>query len=161
MIIRRELRSDDRAAIETMVRASGFFNDDEVAIALELVDDRLQLGERSHYRFLIAEDDGVAVGYAAWGPIPGTVASADLYWLAVHPRTQGRGVGRLLVEAAEAWIAEQGRTRVYIETSTRPQYLPTRGFYLRCGYQLAAELPDFYAPGDGKAIYLRVLGPTG
>ena len=161
MIVRRELRSDDRAAIETMVRASGFFNDDEVAIALELVDDRLQLGERSHYRFLVAEDGGVAVGYAAWGPIPGTVASADLYWIAVHPRAQGLGLGRALLEAAETWIAEQGRTRVYIETSTRPQYLPTRGFYLRCGYHLTAELPDFYAPGDGKAIYLRVLSPAG
>jgi ribosomal protein S18 acetylase RimI-like enzyme len=158
--VRRDLRHEDRAAIETMVRASGFFNDDEVAIALELVDDRLQLGERSHYRFLVAEDGGAALGYAAWGPIPGTVASADLYWIAVHPDAQGRGVGRLLLEAAEAWIAEQRRSRVYIETSTRAQYLPTRGFYLRCGYHLAAELPDFYAPGDGKAIYLRVLEPA-
>jgi ribosomal protein S18 acetylase RimI-like enzyme len=157
VIIRRELYREDRAAIETMVRASAFFNDDEVAIALELVDERLQLGERSHYRFLVAEDGGVAAGYAAWGPIPGTVASVDLYWIAVHPRVQGQGVGRALLEAAEAWIAEQGRSRVYIETSTRPQYVPTRGFYLRCGYHLAAELPDYYAPGDGKAIYLRVL----
>jgi ribosomal protein S18 acetylase RimI-like enzyme len=161
VIIRRELHGGDRAAIEAMVRASGFFTGDEVAIALELVDDRLQLGERSHYRFLIAEDGGVAIGYAAWGPIPGTVASADLYWIAVDPRTQGRGVGRALLDAAEAWIAEQGRTRVYIETSTREQYVPTRGFYLRCGYHLAAELPDFYAPGDGKAIYVRVLEPAG
>ena len=54
-------------------------------------------------------------------------------------------------------MAEQGRFRVYVETSTRPQYAPTRAFYLACGYQLAAELPDFYAPGDGKAIFLKLL----
>ena len=55
-------------------------------------------------------------------------------------------------------MAAAGRTRVYVETSTRPQYLPTRAFYLACGYELAAELVDFYAPGDGKAVFLKVLG---
>ena len=46
---------------------------------------------------------------------------------------------------------------MYLETSTRPQYVPTRAFYLRSGYEIAAELPEFYAPGDGKAIFLKVL----
>ena len=45
-----------------------------------------------------------------------------------------------------------------VETSSRDDYAPTRAFYLACGYQIVAELPDFYAPGDGKLIYLRVLG---
>jgi hypothetical protein len=56
-------------------------------------------------------------------------------------------------------IVREGRTRVYLETSTRAQYEPTRAFYLRCGYQIVAELPDFYAAGDGKAIFLKVLPP--
>jgi hypothetical protein len=46
---------------------------------------------------------------------------------------------------------------IVIETSTRPQYEPTRGFYLRCGYELAASIADFYAPGDGKAMYVKRL----
>jgi hypothetical protein len=54
-------------------------------------------------------------------------------------------------------MAAEGRTRVYVETSTRAQYVPTRSFYLACGYDLTAELTDFYAPGDGKAIFLKVL----
>jgi hypothetical protein len=48
---------------------------------------------------------------------------------------------------------------VYAETSSRPQYEPTRSFYRACGYRLEARLEDFYAPGDGKVIFLKVLGP--
>ena len=75
----------------------------------------------------------------------------------MHPERQGKGLGKALLDAAQTWIAREGRTRVYLETSTRPQYVPTRAFYLRCGYEIAADLPDFYAPGDGKAIFLKVL----
>jgi len=34
----RELRPGDRGAIEAMVRATGFFSEEEVVVALELVD---------------------------------------------------------------------------------------------------------------------------
>jgi D-alanine-D-alanine ligase len=155
--IRTDLRPEDRAPLEGLLRATGFFNAQELEVALELVDDRLEHAERSHYRFLVLEDETAVLGYACWGPIPGTLASADLYWIAVDPGRQGQGLGRSLLDAAETWIAREGRTRVYLETSTRPQYVPTRMFYLRCGYEIAAELPDFYAPGDGKAIFLKVL----
>jgi D-alanine--D-alanine ligase len=155
--VRRGLDPADRAPLEELLWATGFFNAEEVGIALELVDDRLSEGEASHYRFLVGEIEGQVAGYACWGPIPGTAASADLYWIVVHPGHQGQGAGAALLAAAEAWMAEAGRTRVYVETSTRAQYAPTRAFYLACGYGVAAELPDFYAPGDGKALFLKVL----
>ena len=46
---------------------------------------------------------------------------------------------------------------MYVETAGREQYRPTRAFYEACGYEIAARLDDFYAPGDAKVIYLRVL----
>jgi D-alanine-D-alanine ligase len=155
--IRRGLEAADRGPVEELIRATGFFNPEEIEVALELADDRLAQGEASHYRFLVGEVDGRVAGYACWGPIPGTRASADLYWIVVHPRAQGKGVGAALLTAAEEWMAAAGRTRVYVETSTRAQYDPTRRFYLACGYDLTAELADFYAPGDGKALFLKVL----
>lgn len=160
MRVRRTVRAGDRAKIKALLVATGFFNDEEVEVALELVDARLEEGEGGHYRFLIAEDGGRVLGYACWGPILGTKASVDLYWIAVDPGVQGRGVGRELMGAAESWVAAEGRSRVYVETSTRAQYAPTRAFYLRCGYDLASELEDFYAPGDGKAIFVKVLTPA-
>jgi ribosomal protein S18 acetylase RimI-like enzyme len=132
---------------------------------MELVDDRLREGTASHYRFLVGEVAGAAgtaadiAGYACWGPIAGTAAAADLYWIVVDPRFQGRHVGAALLTAAEERMAGEGRTRIYVETSTRAQYEPTRRFYAARGYHLAAELADFYAPGDGKALFLKVLPP--
>jgi GNAT superfamily N-acetyltransferase len=155
--IRRGLEPADRAPVEELIRATSFFNPEEIEVAMELVDDRLAQGEASHYCFLVGEVDGDVGGYACWGPIPGSQKSADLYWIVVHPRFQGRGVGAALLRAAEDWMSAAGRPRVYVETSTRPQYLPTRAFYAACGYHLASELPDFYAQGDGKATFLKVL----
>ena len=69
----------------------------------------------------------------------------------------GRGIGRALVKETERLIRAAGGTRVYIETSYRPQYAATRAFYERCGYHLASVVEDFYAPGDAKATYCKVL----
>jgi ribosomal protein S18 acetylase RimI-like enzyme len=158
LTLRRSLEPADREPLEALIRATGFFNPEEIDVALELVDDRLANGESSHYRFLVGELDNRVAGYVCWGPIPGTIASADLYWIVVHPDFQGQGAGAALLRAAEEWMAAAGRTRVYVETSTRPQYLPTRAFYAACGYEIVSELVDFYAPGDGKATFLKVLG---
>jgi len=159
LTVRREFRASDREAVRALLDSTGFFNPEELQVAMELVDDRLAHGEASHYRFLVAELDGAVVGYACWGPILGTAESADLYWIAVDQSTQGRGVGRALLDEAERWIAAEGRTRVYLETAGRAQYQPTRAFYLACGYRIVASLEHFYAPGDAKVVFLRVLEP--
>ena len=159
--VRRHLAAADREPVAHLLAATGFFNHEEVETALELVDDRLTNGEGSHYRFLVAEVNDSVAGYACWGPIPGTTASVDLYWIAVDPAAQGCGVGRALLAESEVWIAEAGRSRVYVETSSRPQYHSTRAFYLACDYTIIAEMEDFYAPGDGKLVYLKVLDDGG
>ena len=75
----------------------------------------------------------------------------------VHPAALGRGIGRGLMEATEAAVAGVGGTAVYAETSSREQYAPTRAFYRATGYTLAADFPDFYAPGDGKVVFVKRL----
>ena len=160
MHVNREIDARDRGGVEALLAATGFFNDEELAVAMELVDARLDEGPESHYRFLVAKEGVETIGYACWGVILGTAAAVDLYWIAVHPRWQGKGVGKALLHAAEAWIAETGRSRVYVETSGRPQYEPTRAFYLANDYAVAAVIEDFYAPGDGKFLFVKVLLPT-
>ncbi len=157
-VLRHSVTSTDRDAVRRIVTATGFFRPDEVDIAVELVDERLSKGERSGYEFVFAEvDDGVA-GYACYGPIGCTIGSFDLYWIAVDPAQQGRGLGRLLIAEVERRIAAAGGRTVYAETSGRRDYEPTRTFYQRCGYHVASVLPDFYDIGDDKVTFSKPCG---
>ena len=44
-----------------------------------------------------------------------------------------------------------------METSSREQYGPTRGFYLDRGYEFVAVLRGFYDKGDDKIILVKTL----
>lgn len=154
---RHGLVPGDSAAIERLVETTGFFSTEEVAIARELAEAATAHGPASGYEFLLAGGPDGLAGYACFGRIPGTEGSFDLYWIVVSPHLQGQGVGRWLLAETEAAISALGGSRLYVDTSSRPQYAPTRRFYAACSYVVAAELPDFYRPGDGKVIFLKVL----
>lgn len=154
---RRNPVAADRERVREIVIGSGFFDEAEAAVAVELVDEALAKGEASGYCFLFAEIDGVVVGYTSFGPIPATDSSWDLYWIAVDDRRRGEGVGQALIAATEARILEEGGTRLYADTSSRSQYAPTHRFYERAGYRAEAELVDYYRPGDGRRTYVKVL----
>jgi ribosomal protein S18 acetylase RimI-like enzyme len=156
-LLRYEVRHSDRDAVQTIVERTEFFRADEVNVAVELVDEYLARGLASGYHFVFAENEGAVVGYACYGPIACTVASYDLYWIAVDPTQQGQGIGRQLIQATEAEIAATGGRRIYIDTSGQPKYAPTRAFYERSGFRCAARLVDFYAPGDDRLIYQKIV----
>lgn len=158
--LRHDVVPSDREAVRTLVDRTGFFHRDEIDIAVELVDARLTDGAASGYEFIFAESAGALSGYACYGAIPCTAASFDLYWIAVDPRFQHRGVGRMLIEAVETQVAAKGGERIYIDTSGRDQYQPTRTFYERNGFRCEARLTDFYAPGDDRVIYVKSLVKT-
>ena len=157
IVKRYAVEARDAERIATLVRITGFFNAAEVAVAAELVQERLARGEASGYDFILAEHYGRLAGYACYGPIPGTASSYDLYWIAVHPDYQGKGLGRRLIAETERLIKRAGGTRTYVDTSQRVQYASTRAFYESCGYSLESVLADFYAPGDGKVIYCKTF----
>jgi ribosomal protein S18 acetylase RimI-like enzyme len=158
---REDVRAADEEAVRAIVQGSGFFSREEVAIAAELVAERLLQGEKSDYFFLFAEQAGTVVGYSCFGPIPGSMHSYDLYWIAVDNRLRHCGIGKELLFRSEDLIGRRGGKRIYVETSARPQYEQTVAFYRACGYRQDAFLEDFYAPGDSKMIFVKVLCPDG
>ncbi|MDY0220589.1 MAG: GNAT family N-acetyltransferase [Desulfobacterium sp.] len=155
MTLRYEPIPQDTAQIEQLVESTGFFRPDEVKIAAELVRERLEQGAKSGYYFVIALKGGKVIGYGCYGPIPCTLTSYDIYWIAVSPDLQGQGLGKILLLEMERLIGEAGGKRIYVETSTQQGYATTRSFYERFGYTCKVVLDDFYAPGDGKAIYCK------
>jgi GNAT superfamily N-acetyltransferase len=158
LTLRREPRAQDLGGVRDIVRSTGFFSPEEIDVAIELVQDRLDRGAASDYRFIFADDErGRTIGFACFGRIACTLHSYDLYWIAVHNDQRGCGIGTRLLEEAERLIAAEGGGRIYVETSSREQYEPTRRFYLKSGYRVDAVQNDFYAPGDGKTVLVKIL----
>jgi ribosomal protein S18 acetylase RimI-like enzyme len=158
LVFRHDVSSSDRGAVRDITASTGFFNDEEVLISVELVDEALLKGEASGYIFLVCEDgSGKILGYTCYGPVPGTKESFDLYWIVVSREHQGEGIGRRLLAKTEKDIARRGGARIYAETSSRELYMRTRAFYITSGYVHEASLKDFYAPGDSKIIYVKQL----
>lgn len=157
VVYRSRPRRSDVPALRKLVAATGVFYAEERAVALELLELRLAQGRKSGYEFLFAEQAGELLGYCAWGQVPLTRASYDLYWIAVAPAAQGRGVGQALMARTEEAVARRGGGHLYIETSSRAVYARTRRFYRDAGYRQAARLADFYAPGDDKVVFCKVL----
>jgi ribosomal protein S18 acetylase RimI-like enzyme len=114
-------------------------------------------GVRSGYHFILAERGSGLVAYACYGPIAGTRDSFDLFWIAVSPEEQRKGLGIQVFNRAEAAMRKAGGAKIYADTSSSDRYASTRGFYQRMGFEEEARLPDFYGPGDGKVIYVKSL----
>jgi ribosomal protein S18 acetylase RimI-like enzyme len=155
---REQVLPGDAALVRGIVASTGFFHEHEIAVAVELVEERLSEGPASGYHFLFAERGGRTVGYSCFGEIACTRGSYDLYWIAVHDDCRHLGIGRVLLARTEALIAGRQGRAIWVETSGQAKYLPTRQFYLRGGYAEAALLKHFYDAGDDKVMYVKYLG---
>jgi ribosomal protein S18 acetylase RimI-like enzyme len=62
-----------------------------------------------------------------------------------------------LLGEAERRLTANGRRLVVVETSSRADYTPTRGFYEARGYTRTAIIPGYYAPGDDLVVYTKDL----
>jgi len=130
-----------RRRLAEILAATGVFSSDEVAIALELFDETFGgagMGTEggadstpalpstlsplpSGYEFLgLFDHSDVLIGYACYGPTPGTDGTYDLYWIAMDPSVQGSGEGSRLLAAVEGRLGSRGARLLVAETSSRP-----------------------------------------
>ncbi len=154
----RAFRKDDIAPLTKILRATGMFRPDEIEVAVELMEIVVNEPHQQDYMMYVASDNHETVeGYYCVGPTPMTVGSFDLYWIAVDPAKQGKGIGRSLIEHCDQLVRSQQGRLILAETSSQEKYAPTRGFYLTAGFTEGARIRDYYAPGDGLIIYTKYL----
>lgn len=149
------LERKHRERLRQILDATAVFRPEEVSVALELFDE--PPGE--DYEFVGAFEGEDLVGYACFGPTPGTDRTYDLYWIAMHPCAQGHGSGSHLLNAVEDRLRRRDARLLVAETSSRSEYDGTRAFYAARGYREAARMRDFYAPDDDRVIYTKHLAP--
>lgn len=152
----RPARPEDRERIHEILVGVAIFTDDEVRIAAELVDDSFAHPNKD-YIVHVAEDQTGIQGYSCYGPTPLTDGVYDLYWIAVDPKQQGHGFGRVLLRFVENEIKRQRGRMLLIETSSKDTYGPTLRFYERSGYEEISRIKDFYRIEDDKIVFCKRL----
>ena len=175
-----DLTGKYRESVRDILVATRVFRDEEIDVALELFDivfsepagtngamatgsmNSMNAPASSDYFFLGAfTPDEKLAGFACYGPTPGTDNTYDLYWIAVHPSSQGSGSGTILLNEVERRLKGLNARLVVVETSSRSDYTDTRGFYLRRGYVESARAREFYAPADDRITYTKRLQSRG
>jgi ribosomal protein S18 acetylase RimI-like enzyme len=160
----RPLVAADRSGVFRILENAGNFTPEEVATALELIDEWLELGEHSGYLTYVLEacdsDTSEVLGYVSFGPTPLTESTFDLYWIAVDKSKHRGGVGKRLLKFTEEEIVRRGGKMLLIETSSQETYGGTIQFYERTGYELVGKIPEYYKPGDDKLIFAKRLGAS-
>jgi ribosomal protein S18 acetylase RimI-like enzyme len=151
------LEPADRARIAALLASVEAFTPDERAVALELVDHRLAHSGSDDYRFVLARAPASEelAGYLCYGRTPLTLSTYDLYWIATSPSHARRGVGRALIEAMADEIAGAGGGLVRVETGSREGHVAAVRFYEATGFERAAVLAGFYAPGDDLLVFTK------
>jgi ribosomal protein S18 acetylase RimI-like enzyme len=164
----RPLAPKDKPILSQILRQRGTFNEKEVSVALELIDEVLVNRPGNDYHIYCACDESdEAAGYICFGPIPMTDYCYDLYWIAVDEKFARKGVGQQLLCFMENFVLERGARKIYVETSSTPLYGAARAFYKKHRYDIVAVFTDFYRVGDHKMVFMReiaksgTVGPTG
>ena len=148
----------DTSQLLALTAATGFFKPHEVETLDEVLADYFKEARDDYGHLAFTwEEDGAPIGFAYYAPTEMTDRTWELWWIVVDPSRQGRGLGRQMLQFVEDDIRRRDGRILLIETSSTAHYEPTRRFYLKNDYALAARIADFYADADDKVIFSKRL----
>jgi ribosomal protein S18 acetylase RimI-like enzyme len=144
-----------------LARETGVFKPHEIVALQEVLDDYHKSNRAlGHVAVTYLRDSQIA-GFAYYAPAAMTDRTWYLYWIAVSPAIQARGIGSELLRHVEADIRNRNGRLFLIETGGLPHYELTRKFYLKHGYERTAVIRDFYAAGDDMVVFAKRMHQEG
>lgn len=155
-------KPSDTSAVIAIAEAIGFQSSELEVINTLLadyfgnVDDNdLPPNSKTGRFWLTDEDTDGIIGVAYCEPERMTDQTWNLQLIAIHPNYQGRGRGSTLLRHVEDALKERGGRMLLVETLA--SFELAQAFYKKWGYQEEARIRDFYAAGDDKVVFRKVL----
>ncbi len=153
----RKLTGGDREKINNILIDTNNFTKEEITIALELIDVFTKDKDQKDYEIYVDGAENEIMGYICYGPRPLTTGTYDLYWIAVNPAVQSKGIGSGLIKFMEEQLRNQNARLILIETSGKASYEKERKFYDKNLYKQLVNIPDFYNINDSLVIFGKYL----
>ncbi len=113
---------------------------------------RAFIGHR-HSQTWVAEEAGAIVGFLIANREPRKIL--HIITIDVVKAARRRGVGSLLMDAAEQWAHDQGLRLIGLETAQ--DNLAAQRFYHARGYGKVDEIPHYYADGTDAWVMVKEL----
>lgn len=148
----RALQRGDLTGVRSVLDGTGLFPSDMLT---EMAEPFLS-GAAPHF-WSVALQEGQPIGFAYCEPERMTEGTYNLLAIAVAPEHQRSGSGAALVRSIEAILRQEGGRLLLVETSTDPDQAGARAFYLKNGFTEEAHIRDFYAPGQTKVVFWKML----
>lgn len=125
----------------------------------ESVEDYVKKAEE--HPSVVATVDGDDVGILTL--VVHTPYAAEVYVMGVRPEHHRHGIGRKMLQVAEAWL--RGRDIEYLQVKTLsprhpdPGYAKTRDFYFAVGFRPVEEFPELWQPENPALQMIKTVPP--
>ena len=112
----RRIKQADVGAVEKILKKIPAFTTVEVDVAMELVNIAANNPMQEDYHVFVYELENSILGYHCTGKRPLTDGVYDLYWIASDQESNVKGIGKSLLEHAEAFVAQNKGRWLLAET---------------------------------------------
>ena len=154
----RPVRESDRMVLLSILSESNVFTQEEIDVAMELIDIVLEnKSQKDYIIYCVVDHQDQPIGYICYGRAPMTQGTFDLYWIVVHPKWQNKGVGSMLLGFLEESVRREGGRMILVDTSSIPEYERTQRFYIRNGYRVVSRIVDYYYSGNDRITYCKKI----
>lgn len=143
-----------RPATRTDIPALGKIAEGAGLFPAELLPDMISTALHTGPDIWLVSDPGQVAGFAFARPEEMTDRVWNILALAVAPDVHRKGHASALLSAMETQLDAR---MIVIETTQLLEQAAARAFYEKEGYALEGTVRDFYAAGEDKLIYRKVL----
>ncbi|MBD0725997.1 GNAT family N-acetyltransferase [Flavobacterium sp. L1I52] len=89
------------------------------------------------HEFILAYEDGIALGFASFEHQYQNKPSTKIHKIYMLPESQGKGVGKLLIDTIEKMTLDKGCNSLLLNVN---RFNKAIGFYQKMGFQIIQEI---------------------